>query len=243
MNKRRWIRLALISLLSIIVVAVIAFVGWAYSGGNAMPEALAAIESTDQVQVVQDDLLSFIPRDEEATSGFIFYPGGRVDPEAYAPMAQSIAAAGHVVVVVPVPLRLAFFGIDRGEKALQRFSEVDEWAVGGHSLGGVAASIFVARNPGIDKLVLLASYPSESLSDRENLRAVSIYGTVDGLIAPEEVEDSRSSLPPQTELIPIEGGNHAQFGWYGLQNGDGTATITRQEQMDQVVEPILALLQ
>ena len=241
--QRRWLRYSIIGLLTILIIGAMAFTVWAYTGGNPMPEAIDAMESNDDVTVTHDDLITFIPTDATPTSGFIFYPGGRVDARAYAPMAQAIAAEGHIVAIVPMPLRLAFFGIERGNRARERFPKITSWAVGGHSLGGVAAAIYVERNLDIDGLALWASFPNSSLAEQSELAVVSIYGTNDGLMSISDIDERRPLLPLQTEYVPIAGGNHAQFGWYGPQSGDNVAAITREEQMQQVVAATLQILQ
>jgi len=240
--KRHWLRLAILSLLSLLIVAIGAFTFWAYSGGSATSEALESLISNENVTVNHDDVITFMPTDKIATSGFIFYPGGRVDARAYAPAAQAIATMGHLVVIVPAPLRLAFFNINKGDTVRQHFPDITEWTVGGHSLGGVAAAIYADRNPDIGGLVLWASYPNSSLADRVDLKAVSIYGTNDGLLSAKDIGDFRDLLPAQTQFVAIEGGNHAQFGWYGPQNGDNVATISHDEQAAQVIAATLAVL-
>ena len=241
--KRCWWFLLLIPLL-----AVGGFVIWAESTSDPMPEAIAAIESpaqTDGVVVQTDAWLVFHPVEEQAVSGLILYPGGRVDPLAYAPAARAVAAEGHLVVIVPMPLNLAFLAPDRANDVKQAFPAVARWAVGGHSLGGAMAARFVHRHPSaVQGLVLWAAYPAKSddLSQRD-LAVVSIYATRDGLATPEEVEASRSLLPPDARWVTIDGGNHAQFGWYGPQDGDNSATISREAQQQQMVHATVGLLQ
>jgi hypothetical protein len=70
----------------------------------------------------------------------------------------------------------------------------------------------------------------------------SIYGTLDGVATPEEVMGGSPLLPANTNWVPIEGGNHAQFGWYGEQDGDNAAAISREAQVDQIVAATVALL-
>jgi hypothetical protein len=64
----------------------------------------------------------------------------------------------------------------------------------------------------------------------------------DGLATEDKIAASRPLLPAATRWVAIEGGNHAQFGWYGPQSGDGTATISREEQQRQIVAATLELL-
>lgn len=212
-----------------------------------MPEAQAALEAParhDDVVVTTRDWLVFRPTAQEPNTGLIFYPGARVDPRSYAPAARAIAAEGHLVVIVPMPLNLAFLGAGRAAEVGSAFPIVDHWAVGGHSLGGAMAARFLHGNPDdVEGLVLWAAYPavSDDLSDR-NLAVTSIYATRDGLASEEEIEASRSLLPPHTMWVAVEGGNHAQFGWYGPQRGDQPATISRHEQQARAVEATARLL-
>ncbi len=234
-------------LLVIPLLALSAFVVWGESTPSPMPEALAALERParqDGVVVTTRDWLVFRPTAQEPASGLVLYPGARVDPRSYAPAARTIAAEGHLVVIVPMPLNLAFLAPQRVAAVTTAFPVVAHWAVGGHSLGGAMVARFVHRNPSaVDGLVLWAAYPaaSDDLSDRDVVVA-SIYGTRDGLATEEEVEASRALLPPDTTWVAIEGGNHAQFGWYGPQAGDQPATISRQEQQAQLIDATVTLL-
>jgi pimeloyl-ACP methyl ester carboxylesterase len=221
-----------------------AFVLWANNTRAAMPEALSALESNSAVVVTADRWLVFRPRNLEAETGLVLYPGARVDPRSYGPAAHEIAAQGYVVVVVPMPLNLAVLAPNAASDVFGTFPEVSTWAVGGHSLGGAMAARYAHSHPSlVQGLVLWASYPDTStdLSD-SHLAVTSIYGTLDGLATVEEIEASRSLLPPTTTWVAVEGGNHAQFGWYGPQSGDNQATITRERQQQQVVEATVQLL-
>lgn len=208
-----------------------------------MPQALAALQSDNSVLVTTSPWLVFSPMGRVPSSGFVVYPGGLVDPRAYAPMARGIAANGHLVIIVPMPLNLAFFDSNRAEEVIRTFPAVKEWTIGGHSLGGVAAAMFVKSHPGtVGGLVFWASYPSDNLSE-SRVRVLSLYGTKDGLSTPAKIDASRALLPPAAEYVAIEGGNHGQFGWYGLQSGDGIATISREEQQEQIVNETVRFIE
>ena len=58
----------------------------------------------------------------------------------------------------------------------------------------------------------------------------------------DDIGQSRAHLPPDTAFVSIEGGNHAQFGWYGDQRGDHPATIPRPEQQRAIVDATSAVL-
>ncbi len=219
---------------------------WAGLPAQAEPAALAALEGGPDFNALSGGpYYVFFPAGGLGDTGLLLYPGGRVDPRAYAPLAGAIAAAGYTVVVVPMPLNLAVFGVNKAAPIMAALPEVERWAVGGHSLGGAMAARFVRRHPdAAEGLVLWAAFPakSDSLADRDALAAASIYGTLDGLATPAEIEASRALLPPQTLFTAIEGGNHAQFGAYGPQRGDNPATISAAEQQAQVVAATVALL-
>jgi hypothetical protein len=241
MRVVRWFGWAL---LSVLLLALLGFTIWAYTPLGPMPEAVEALGSDGQVTVEANPWLSFSPSAGASTTGLIIYPGGRVDFRSYAPTARAIAEAGHLVVIVPMPFNLAVFGANRAERVIDAHPEIERWAVGGHSLGGAMAAQYAFSHPGeADGLVLWASYPpgNSSLADRA-LAVVSVYGSEDGLATLTEIEDSRVLLPVDTRWVPIEGGNHAGFGWYGVQGGDGKATISRADQQEQIVSTTRGLL-
>ena len=235
---RRWLWLLLI----LPVIAVVGFVIWASITPAPMPKAEAALQSDDLVRVETDTWLQFVPISGEARAGLIFYPGGRVDPRSYAPMAHALAAEGYLAVITFMPLNLAVFGINQADGVIAAHPEIAHWAVGGHSLGGSMAARYVQGAPSkVDGLLLLASYPDVDLSQLA-LDVVVVYGTRDGLATVEKVEGARSLLPASTEWIEIEGGNHAQFSWYGDQVGDNTAEISHEQQQAQVIDAGISLL-
>jgi len=220
------------------------FLAWAYTPAGPMPEAELALVPDLQVAVDTEPWLVLQPADSPPAAGLVFYPGGRVDPRAYAPPARLIAAEGFLVVVVPMPLNLAVIDSSAAEDVIAAFPGVEAWAVGGHSLGGAMAAQFAYDHPGgVDGLVLWAAYPPGGAGlSGSDLAVVSIYGTRDGVAPPEEVLAARPLLPPDTTWVAIEGGNHAQFGSYGPQDGDNDATISREIQQVEVVAATVDLL-
>jgi pimeloyl-ACP methyl ester carboxylesterase len=238
--KKHW----WVIIVGILFVAIIGFIAWGLIIPKPMPEALAAMQTDSQVTVTSEPWLVFQPTDQIPTTGLIIYPGGRVDPRAYAPIARSIAAQGYLVVIVPMPLNLAVFGANRAASVIQAYPDIQHWVIGGHSLGGSMAALYADKHRDqINGLALWASYPASSsnLSD-SNIKVTSIYGTQDGLATKDKIDASRELLPADTTWIPIEGGNHGQFGWYGEQPGDNPATISRLDQQAQIVQATLDLL-
>ena len=203
---RRWLLLLLIP-----VLIVLGFLVWALTGPGAMPEAEFALQTDETVEVSDERWLVFSPTENEPTSGLILYPVGRVDPVAYAPLAREIAAGGHLVVIVPMPLNLAFLGANRAMEVMDTFPEISTWAIGGHSLGGAMAANYVDGQPDrIEGLALWAAYPAQSddLSDLA-LEVVSIYGTNDGVTTIDDIRGSETLLPENASWVAIDGGNHS----------------------------------
>ena len=235
----------LLAILLVLIIAGAGFVIWANGAPAPMPEAMAALQSDQDVNVTVGDWLVFKPANGSYETGYIFYSGGKVDYRSYAPYANEIAKQGYLVVIPKMPLNLAVFSPNIAGEVIAAFPEVKNWALGGHSLGGSMASSFIFSTPEFNgALVLLASYPASSndLSTRSGLIAYSISGSNDGLATPEKIKASYPLLPPSTVFVEIKGGNHAQFGWYGSQSGDLPADISREDQQMQVVQLTLDAL-
>ena len=239
--KKRW----WLVVIGIVLVAVIGFIAWGLIIPKPMPEALAAMQTDAQVTVTTEPWLVFQSTDQVPTTGLIIYPGGRVNPSTYAPIAHAIAAQGYLVVIVPMPLNLAVFGTNSAASVIQSYPDIQQWVIGGHSLGGSMAALYADKHRDqIDGLALWASYPASSNNiSNSTIKVASIYGTQDGLATKDKIDISRDLLPTDTTWVPIEGGNHAQFGWYGDQPGDNPAAISHLEQQAQIIQATLDLLQ
>lgn len=228
----------------LLIILVGLFVLWGLSPSRPMPEALSALQSDQQVILQMDKWISFTPVTQQPDTGVIIYPGGHVDYRAYAPAAKAIASRGYLVVIVPMPLNLAVMDPDEALKVINAYPAIKHWAIGGHSLGGAMAAHFIFQHPGsVEGLILWAAYsPSNEDLSAMPIKVLSISATLDGLSTPAKIEDSRKRLPADTTIIIIIGGDHAQFGWYGSQPGDNPATITRQQQQDQIVAETVKFL-
>lgn len=233
-----------IGLLAVIVILTLGFVLWASAAARPTDAALRALESDKRVSVGErNGSITFVPAGVSPTTGFVFYPGGRVDYRAYAPVLRMIAEQGYFVALVKVNLNLAFFEVNAADPVVSAHPEIQNWAVGGHSLGGVAASSYAAAHlDSIDGLVLWASYPADDSLTNATIRVISIYGTKD-MAGMEPFDRSRSQLPADTQFIVIDGGNHAQFGAYGPQAGDNPADISVEEQWVQIVDATTTFLE
>ena len=208
-----------------------------------MPEALAAMESTETVAVADDRPITFTPSNA-TSSGIIIYPGAFVEPRSYAPAAHALADDGAFVAIVPMPLSLAILGSNRADGVIEDHPEITDWVIAGHSLGGVMAARYASNHPeAIEGLALWASYPEDGvdLSSWDGA-TTSVFGILDGLTSVDDIEDSRVRLPSSTAFVAIEGGNHAYFGWYGDQRGDNPATITREDQQHIIIDATAAVV-
>mgnify|MGYP002640517585 CR=1 FL=1 len=243
-NLKTWLKRITLGIVIILVVATIGFVWWGNTPLKAMPEALTALEGDQDVLVSAKQWMVFCPMGTSTKTGVIIYPGGHVDPRAYAPLAKEIADAGYLVILPPMPLNLAVFDINVADEIIAANPEIETWIIGGHSLGGSMAAEYVAANPdAVSALFFWASYSAEStdLSNISGLKVLSIYGTEDGGV--DGIRASGGRLPADTTWVEMDGGNHAQFGWYGIQPGDGVATISREEEQAWILRETLAFIE
>ena len=238
--KTRWIvRYLIIALVALLVVATIGFLAWTrLARYPAFPEAAALAESAKTPQ----GWYVFLPT-LPADTGFIFYPGGLVDPAAYAPLMKQLSDEGIMSVITPMPLDLAIFGVNKADDVIAAYPEIKHWIIGGHSLGGSMAAEYVKGHPSaVEGMAFMAAYPADSTNlSTLPIKVVSIHGSNDGLATDAKIQNSLKNLPADTKAVLIEGGNHAQYGNYGPQAGDGQATISREEQQRQAVAATLEL--
>ncbi|MDK2807919.1 MAG: hypothetical protein PWP24_653 [Clostridiales bacterium] len=170
-------------------------------------------------------------------NGFIFYPGGKVDEKAYEPLMYSLSEKGICCVLVKMPFKLAVFDVNAANEIMEDLSTVNNWYIGGHSLGGAMAASFAAKHPDeLKGLILLAAYPISKLPD--DFRVLSIYGSKDGVLNMEKYQEEKENAVNMEEIV-ISGGNHAYFGNYGEQKGDGTAAISPSEQWEITTDAIV----
>ena len=180
---------------------------------------------------VQDNLTILSPTYPTDTA-IIFYPGAKVEAEAYLPLLDQIRQTGVTCILVHMPFNMAIFDADAAEEVISRFPEIQHWYVAGHSMGGAMASEFASEHPDqVDGLILMGAYIYGDYPDEKTL---TIYGSLN-----QSVEDH---IDYTQNIVEIEGGNHAQFGNYGPQKGDPPAEISAEEQQAQTVTAIEAFL-
>lgn len=192
--------------------------------------ASARIESKEKFTIIYPD------EEKDTKTGLIFYPGGKVEDISYLPLLYSLSENGITCVLVRMPFNLAVFGVNKADKVYNMLPDMKDWYIAGHSLGGAMASSYVGS---LDKknenklkgLILLAAYPVND----SKIDTIAIYGSEDQVLDKTKLKDSTNSLE-------IVGGVHAYFGDYGEQKGDGTATITREDQQKQTIEAIIKFI-
>ena len=230
MKKNRWLKFY------VLAVMLLCGVCWLYAADyyHADDAALAAMNANADIVVKQVvNTVAFIP--DEADTGFIFYPGGKVEHTAYAPLMRALADNGVLCVLVEMPLNLAVLDMNAADGIPEMYPQIDSWYIGGHSLGGSMAASHAAKNASIyDGLVLLASYSTADISSA-GLEVISIYGSEDGVLNMEKYAENKVNLPVTFEETIIDGGCHAGFGSYGSQDGDGVPTITGDAQIEETV--------
>ena len=240
MKKRtRLILSVCLALLLVIGIGGYAYVSDYYHADETALEAMAY--QTDRVQAEQDgDVIWFVP--EEPTAGLIFYPGGKVEHTAYAPLLHACAENGILCALVRMPGNLAVLDANAADGLQEAYPEIITWYIAGHSLGGAMAATYAAAHPeDFDGLILLAAYSTKDLTGTA-LRVLSVYGSADSVMNRESYEKNRSNLPADTTEVVLDGGCHAQFGSYGPQDGDGVPTISGEEQVRQTTEAITAFI-
>ena len=206
-------------------------------------DAVAAFAPMDAVttEVLDDGTLVF--QSENATKGFIFYPGGKVEYTAYQPLMAACAEQGILCALVKMPFNLAVLDINAAEGLREQYPDIEDWYIGGHSLGGSMAAAYLADHAeDYDGLILLGSYSAADLSNAE-IDVLSVYGSEDLVMNRVKYDESKSNLPGDFAEVIIEGGCHAYFGMYGAQEGDGNPAISNEEQIVLTAEIIFQAIQ
>lgn len=221
----------IIAIFMVVAVAVASFFIYINDYYRAQTDSTTVMAQEDNISVekLEDGTIVYMP--EKPRGGFVFYPGGKVEYTAYAPLMEACARRGIVCVLVEMPFNLAVFNVDAAKGIPDIYPEIENWYIGGHSLGGSMAASYLGSNPGeYNGLVLLGSYSTEDLSG-EDIDVLSVFGSEDKVMNYEKYEENKSNLPESFDEEVIEGGCHAFFGMYGNQEGDGTPKLTQQEQI------------
>ena len=219
---------------SVLLIAVASF-GYLEFYYHADKKAAEYLKSSSGVEVEEYRSMYFFDG-PGSSSAVIFFPGAKVEETAYAPLMHRLAEQGTDCFLLKLPFRMAVLAPNAPDDILREY-DYDSWYLMGHSLGGIVASEYNAENPAeTDGTILLASYPVKQVPESE--RQLSIYGTEDGCLNRDEYRSARGLWPSSWSEKILPGGNHAGFGYYGPQKGDGKAKISPYEQQSRTIESI-----
>lgn len=239
-SKRFLLTIVGLSCLAVPVIGYLIINARTYPAGEV---ALAALVSSADYTVIQTTgEISFQPS-SSTQQGVVFYPGGLVRPEAYSPICKSVAQAGVLCSIAKMPLNLAVLNINAADGIMTAHSEVTEWVIVGHSLGGSMAVRFAQSQPSkISGLVMLAAYADVDISNADYPVTV-LVGSQDMILNRGNFDTNKALLPANAKVVTIQGGNHSGFGDYGPQTGDGERKIAVEAQWEQTVAEIVELFE
>ena len=242
-NKRK--RRIIIWLVSVIaIIAVITGGGAIYVNDyyHADPKAITTFATSNTIFTETLDERTVVYAPKKAKAGFVFYPGGKVEYTAYEPLMKVCADKGILCVLIEMPFNLAVLDMNAAEGIRVKYPEIENWYIGGHSLGGSMAASYLSKNVDeFEGLILLGSYSTADLSGTD-LDVLSIYGSEDKVMNYEKYTNNKTNLPKDFTEVVINGGCHAGFGMYGAQDGDGIPIISNEEQIRLTAEKISELV-
>ncbi|MCL4078322.1 alpha/beta hydrolase [Coriobacteriia bacterium Es71-Z0120] len=230
-----------IAFAAVVAVTALAVGLWLATPLGPDARAVEALAPGDGISVAHTDWgWEFWPSSSEPATGVVIYPGGRVDPRSYAPLARGLAQAGYRAIIVKMPANLAVLAPNAADCAIEAHPKIQRWAIVGHSLGGAMAAAHVAQRPGrYAALVLLAAYPPSSTDlSQTRIAVVALAGNRDTVLDTGAFEAARSRLPRSSLVATVEGANHAQWGSYGRQRGDSQAAIPPEVQEAIAVDAV-----
>jgi hypothetical protein len=232
-KKKKVLRIIVASIVAFCIILAGGFYIYTLDYYRAEVTAATAISANDNSIEIKNGMTVFYPKTEnDMKTALIFYPGGKVEAAAYTPLLKKLTQEGLTCILVKMPFNLAVFGINSADSVYRQLPDIKVWYIGGHSLGGAMASSYVEQNSDkLNGLILLGAYPVNA----SNLPTLVVYGSEDNKL-------DKSKLSGVKNVVEISGGNHAQFGNYGIQKGDGTATVTREEQQALAVDAIMTFI-
>lgn len=229
---KKKLKITLITLLALIL--LLAGVFWIYVSDYSRADDIAVAALANDQTIRKEGKLTILAPSTPSDTGMIFYPGGKVEATAYLPLLEKLRENGVTCVLVEMPFNLAVFRSNAADQVYEKLPAITNWYIGGHSLGGAMASGYAAKHQdSLKGLILLGAY---RYGDVPPAAALTIYGSEDQVL-------NRSKVNNSENVHVIDGGNHAQFGNYGLQKGDGPASISPEAQQEAAVELILDFIE
>lgn len=236
--------LVLLALLTVLLIAMGIYVSDYYRAEKSVGNYINQGLKDGSIMYGSKEELIFYPREEQDLHvGIIFYPGGKVAYQAYAPFMGKLAERGITCFLIKMPCNLAILNPKKADGLQEQFPEIEEWYMAGHSLGGACGAMYLEdRDESFEGLILLGAYSTVDLSSK-NLQVLSLYGSKDGVLDLEKYKEDRMNLPTNLKEYVIEGGCHAGFGNYGEQSGDGKAEISNEKQQEIAADQIIEWIQ
>ena len=200
------------------------------------------LQQYEKEAISKFDKTTLIFKGNNVKAALVFYPGGNVEYTAYKPLLTALANKGIMCILFKMTLNIAFFNINAAKGIKDKFPEIKNWYIGGHSLGGLCASFYLYNNINEFKgLIFFASYTTKDFSE-SNLKVISILGSEDKVINMERYNKSKKNLPKNFREIIIDGGIHSYFGMYGIMKNDGIPKITNIEQIEYTANELAKLI-
>lgn len=226
----------LISLVIIFVVFIISMYIYFNDYYKADNMVVSVLKNSDDVQITENDY-GYYFNGKGKNVAIIFYPGAKVEYTAYSSLMRDISSSGVDCFLIKMPFNFALLNYNVADEIIDNY-DYDEWYLAGHSLGGVAASMYVNNHlEKVNGIIFLASYSTKKID--ENIKILSIYGDRDNVLNKKSYNKEKSNWNSTFSEVVINGGNHSGFGNYGEQKGDNKALISKNSQQKETTEAII----
>lgn len=228
---------------SVVIILLLLLVAWIFIKLKTYNSMEQAKEIMKQENVIKENNTIIISPEGDVEANFVFYQGGLVETESYAVLGEQLAKKGIRVFIPYMPFNLAILNTDVFDKIYEKYDNDKDWYIGGHSLGGASAAMYVKKSSKpIKGLIFMGAYPSDSSDlSKQDIRVLSIRAMNDKIMNIDNYNKSKDLLPDSTDYVNLNG-NHSNFGYYGFQKGDGESSISREEQHNLVVDEIVEFM-
>ena len=197
----------------------------------------AYLQSSETLSVTKNDYY-YAFKYTNFDTGIIFCGKDGVDVISYAPLLHELANNGYAVFILQSNENIT----QSVSAILSSYKYITSWYIGGHSLGGIKACEYLEKNHNkFEGLFLLSAYSMVDLSNTK-LKVLSVYGSNDQIFDYNKYKENQKYLGENLTKRVIEGGNHSYFGNYGVEDGDGAATVSKEYQRSITIKLINELI-